>query len=207
MTAVKIKLIIIYLIIMNLSCMTMGFYKDSYEYLDRNNIKIQNLNIQYKYKYIRRYGDGTIDLELKYEPNVIPYFAKNDELQVIVEGLFSDNSCKFQKEKTLNITILEEYNKGSNLSLNKLLSVLTLTLIPLSGEYEINVEIVLEKENKTKEFFSKSGRLNVYFSVLFLLGPNLIWSINQEKQKAIKFLIAEIVQSNIKKICPYGLFS
>nr|WP_269147351.1 hypothetical protein [Leptospira interrogans] len=40
-----------------------------------------------------------MDLELKYEPNVIPYFAKNDELQVIVEGLFSDNSCKFQKEK------------------------------------------------------------------------------------------------------------
>lgn len=99
MTAEKIKLIIIYLIIMNLSCMTIGFYKDSYEYLDRNNIKIQNLNIQYKYKYIRRYGDGTMDLELKYEPNVIPYFAKNDELQVIVEGLFQTIPVNSKKKK------------------------------------------------------------------------------------------------------------
>ncbi len=183
--------------------MTIGFYKDYYENLDRNNVKIQALNIQYRYKYIRRSGDGTIDLELKYEPNVIPYFAKNDELQAIVETILSANSCRIKKEKLLNIIILEEYNKGSNLSLNKLLSIFTLTLIPLYGEYKINVEIVLEKENKTKESFNNSGILNVYFSVLFLLGPNLIWSLKHEKQKAIKFLITEIIQRNIKEICSY----
>ncbi|WP_143463920.1 hypothetical protein [Leptospira kirschneri] len=203
MKVIKIKLIIIFLSYINLSCMTIGFYKDYYENLDRNNVKIQALNIQYRYKYIRRSGDGTIDLELKYEPNVIPYFAKNDELQAIVETILSANSCRIKKEKLLNIIILEEYNKGSNLSLNKLLSIFTLTLIPLYGEYKINVEIVLEKENKTKESFNNSGILNVYFSVLFLLGPNLIWSLKHEKQKAIKFLITEIIQRNIKEICSY----
>ncbi len=196
----KINLIILSIGLFSFGCMTIGFFDASLNQSENNLKENSNLKFQYEYKYIRKNGDGSIDLEKKADSNSIPYFEKNEELNKMLEEIALESNCKLKQEKTIKVSILEVYDKGP-INIRKILSILSLSLYPLTGDYEFKVELHPEVEKGKNEIFQNEGKLRAYFSIIFQFGPSLIWPIKSEKKKAIKYLIANNLRNNINKIC------
>ncbi|EMO54789.1 hypothetical protein [Leptospira noguchii] len=198
MTVSKIKIFILFSL-MNLGCITVGFFNEATSNL-KEDLKITKIfNPNFQYKYTRRHFDGSIQFEKVSEFNKIPYFSDTEGLERIINIIGFESNCNLKKEKTLKIIINEELRK--NTLSRTLVSALSLSLIPLSGSYEFKIELQYESENSAVDISKDEIDLKVYTSILFQFGPSIIWPLKSEKQKVIKFLIAKVLKENIHKIC------